>query len=135
MSLLRFWPVILFLFFLFVPIEAREWVVIMIYQSNKLHNPILYPLQSSAHESLTINCIKRRYLRLTSNITTLLFGGVRFVLLAIQTNRAFTCCRPIFGYDKWFTVIPSGRFSNDSSITVLSKYHVRFGTGRPEINE
>lgn len=83
------------------------------------------------YESLTINC-KRRYLRLTSNITTLLLGGVRFVLLAMQTNRAFTCCRPIFGYDKWFTVIPSGRCSNDSSITVLSKYHVTFGLGRPE---
>lgn len=49
----------------------------------------------------------------------------------MQTKRAFTCCRPILGYDKWFTVTPSGRCSNDSSITVLSKYHVTFGRGRP----
>lgn len=64
-------------------------------------------------------------------MTTLLFGGVKFVLLATQTNLAFKCCRPIFGYDKWLTVLPSGRCSNDSSITVLSKYHVTFGRGRP----
>lgn len=71
------------------------------------------------------------YVRLTSITSTLLFGGIRFVLLAMQTKRAFTCCRPMFGYDKWFTVTPSGRCSNDSSITVLSKYHVTFGRGRP----
>lgn len=71
------------------------------------------------------------YLRLTSKISTLLLGGIRFVLLAIQTKRAFTCWRPIFGYDKWLTVTPSERCSNDSSITVLSKYHVTFGRGRP----
>lgn len=70
-------------------------------------------------------------LRLTSITSTLLFGGIKFVLLAMQTKRAFTCCRPIFGYDKWFTVTPSGRCSNDSSMTVLSKYHVTFGRGRP----
>lgn len=72
-----------------------------------------------------------RYLQLTSSMTTLLFGGVRFVLLATQTNLAFKCCRPIFGYDKWLTVLPSVRCSNDSSITELSKYQVTFGRGRP----
>lgn len=39
-------------------------------------------------------------LRLTSITSTLLFGGIKFVLLAMQTKRAFTCCRPILGYDK-----------------------------------
>lgn len=77
--------------------------------------------------------IRAGNVRLTSITSTLLFGGIKFVLLAMQTNRAFTCCRPIFGYDKWFTVTPSWRCSNDSSITVLSKYHVTFGRGRPKI--
>ena len=67
----------------------------------------------------------------TSRMTALLFGGVRFVLLATHTKRAFRCCRPMFGYDRWFTVMPSFLVSNDSSITVFSKYHVTFGRGRP----
>lgn len=71
------------------------------------------------------------YLQFTSSITAFWLGGVRLVLLAIQTSRAFKCWRPIFGYDKWFTVTPSCRASNDSSITVLSKYQVTFGLGRP----
>lgn len=73
------------------------------------------------------------YARFTSRMTTLLLGGVRFVLLAMQTSRAFTCCRPMFGYDKWLTVLPSGRCSNVSSITVLSRYQVTFGRGTPAI--
>lgn len=36
-------------------------------------------------------------LRFTSSMTTLLLGGVRFVLLATHTRRAFRCCLPMFG--------------------------------------
>ena len=39
------------------------------------------------------------HLQYTSKITALLFGGVKFVLLATQTSLAFKCCRPILGYN------------------------------------
>lgn len=74
------------------------------------------------------------HLQFTSKISTLLFGGTKFVLLAMQTNRAFTCWRPMFGNVKWLRVTPS-RCSKLSSITVLSRYQVTFGRGRPEKNK
>lgn len=69
--------------------------------------------------------------RYTSRMTTLLFGGVRWVLLVMHTRRAFRCCLPTLGNERWFTVSPSGRCSKDSSMTVLSRYQVTFGRGRP----
>lgn len=74
-------------------------------------------------------------LQLTSNTMTLLYGGVRLVLVATQVKREFRCCLPMFGYNKWFTVTPSGLCSKESSITLLSKYHVRFGRGRPGMKQ
>lgn len=67
-----------------------------------------------------------------SIMRTLLLGGERFVLLAMHTRRAFKCCRPTLGNERWFVVRPLGRCSNDSSSTELSKYHVTLGAGRPE---
>lgn len=40
---------------------------------------------------LILNCVAGWHLQFTSNINTLLVGGTKFVLLAIQTKRAFTC--------------------------------------------
>lgn len=84
------------------------------------------------HKHTTRMKKKLEHLQRTSKTRTLLLGGVRLVLLDTQVNREFRCCLPMAGNNKWFIVLPSGLCSKDSSITVLSKYHVTFGRGRPE---
>lgn len=69
--------------------------------------------------------------RYTSRMTTLLLGGDRCVLLAIHTRRVFRCCLPTLANRRRFTVSPFVRCSKDSSMTVLSRYQVTFGCGRP----
>lgn len=53
------------------------------------------------------------------------------MLLAMQTARAFSRCRPMLGNERRLIVVPSGRCSKDSSISTLSRYQVTFGGGLP----
>lgn len=46
-------------------------------------------------------------------------------------RRAERCCRPTEGKVRLLTVMPSERCSNESSITVFSRYHVTRGRGFP----
>lgn len=69
--------------------------------------------------------------RFTSRIMTLVLGGERCVLLAMQTALAFSKCRPMLGKERRLIVVPSGRCSKDSSIRTLSRYQVTFGGGLP----
>lgn len=78
-----------------------------------------------------VNYYKTLYSQFTSRITTLVLGGVRGVLLAMQTTRAFRWFLPTLDRDRRLIVVPSGRCSKVSSISTLSKYQVTFGGGLP----
>lgn len=70
--------------------------------------------------------------RFISNISSFDCGGVRFVFDAWQISLELRCCRPILGKVRVFIVFPSDFCSNDSSIIVFSKYHIKDGFGSPE---
>ena len=50
-------------------------------------------------------------------------------------SRAFRCCRPMFGKDKWFVVTSFASCVNESSMIVFSRNHVTLGRGRPESSQ
>lgn len=83
-------------------------------------------------ESISLYYLAHLYSRLMSRIRTLLTGGERCVLLAVQTRRASKCCRPTLGSDRWLKVIPTDRrCSKESSNILLFRYQVTLGGGRP----
>ena len=50
-------------------------------------------------------------------------------------SRAFRCCRPMFGKDKWFAVMSFASCVYESSMIVFSRNHVTLGRGRPESSQ